>query len=1086
MHTMLLNRSRSEAPARLLLGLLMFCLSVFIAKDLHAQTMMPIPPHSSTYTSSMIRGFWFQAPTDFRIVGVRVPTDASTAAQNIQVFKLGCNPAICCVYSTLTTNYTTLGYWTNVNSTAIIPCDILVQTGDYIGIVGARGTNGGTLYNSYDGPSPWQSSIFGNPVNITRFGHQGGNLPITGGVWTELTGSICRVEIYYAAAVTVPNDVGIASIDSPVNFCAGMNDVKVTLKNFGTNQVTSAQIHWSVNGVPQPTNNWSGLLDTLNQTTRQTQVTLGTMNLQSGVPYTFTAWTAMPNGVQDTMISNDTASYTGKAALSGTFTIGGASPDYPTFADAVKDLKTLGLCGPVVFNVRSGTYTEQVELSDIAGTSAVNTVTFQSESANPATVNLTYSATSSASNYVISMGDSKFITFKDMTVTATGASYGRAVEMGTSTDGSFINCELISPNINTTSSSYYAVVYSASGVLNHRTTFENCGIREGTYGMYMYGSSSASRTEDLTVKGCEFTGQAYYLFYGPYTERLTFHDNRLIQTAPVYLYAQYLLYLSYPGDFSIERNWFFSDEDSYTRYLVYIYAYNNQGTSNRFVNNFLTNIHNNASYWSAGLILQYGTNLLVAHNTFYVSSSLNLNNRCVESAYGSNQRWLNNIFYATGGNSLTVWHIAPSAVSEMDYNVYYSDGPNFVLWDYPAYTACMNVAELQAASGMAAHAIEKTVTFKDVKSGDLHLAGASENDSDLFGLLLNEVPEDIDNDVRVNPYRGADEACYVLPGSLTYAFVDRQGQPTTYVEAPGTIGVQYGVSFPEYAATVTFTVQFYDPFTSQLVYQTSFSASKQYGVPLQGTQYITLPATLPPGPYRVEVIFHTKNSCDVYSDYMPYATALLVVPEGRVPCIVWPGDANNDGVVTYADRRALNMYIYDANLRTTWLSGPRRYQVDEGTNPFTYLEWKPQPATPWYTLDGCYMDTDGNGVINNLDYIAMKLNWSKMTPWFGGPPKAEPGAAGSFAMDQNYPNPFNPTTVIRYSLPEASDVHLVILDALGHVVTDQEYRALDKGVHEYTFDGSGLSSGMYVATMTMTSIASGATYTKTIKMALMR
>jgi hypothetical protein len=111
-----------------------------------------------------------------------------------------------------------------------------------------------------------------------------------------------------------------------------------------------------------------------------------------------------------------------------------------------------------VFNVRPGTYNEQITLTDIAGTSAINTVTFQSENGNKNDVNMTFSATSTANNWVVNLNGAKFVTFRNMTVTALGSSYGIAVNVdGSSTDDTFENCELVSPNTNSTST-YMSVV----------------------------------------------------------------------------------------------------------------------------------------------------------------------------------------------------------------------------------------------------------------------------------------------------------------------------------------------------------------------------------------------------------------------------------------------------------------------------------------------------------------------------------------------------------------------------------------------------------------------------------------------------
>jgi hypothetical protein len=67
-----------------------------------------------------------------------------------------------------------------------------------------------------------------------------------------------------------------------------------------------------------------------------------------------------------------------------------------------------------------------------------------------------------------------------------------------------------------------------------------------------------------------------------------------------------------------------------------------------------------------------------------------------------------------------------------------------------------------------------------------------------------------------------------------------------------------------------------------------------------------------------------------------------------------------------------------------------------------------------------------------------------------------------FALHQNYPNPFNPSTTIKYELPRSSEIRLSVYDMLGREVSVLVNERRDAGVHEVRFDGSGLSSGMFV------------------------
>jgi subtilisin family serine protease len=60
-----------------------------------------------------------------------------------------------------------------------------------------------------------------------------------------------------------------------------------------------------------------------------------------------------------------------------------------------------------------------------------------------------------------------------------------------------------------------------------------------------------------------------------------------------------------------------------------------------------------------------------------------------------------------------------------------------------------------------------------------------------------------------------------------------------------------------------------------------------------------------------------------------------------------------------------------------------------------------------------------------------------------------------------YPNPFNPTTTIRFSV-EARHASLIqVYDITGRLVETIENDKLLPGEHAYTWDASGLSSGIY-------------------------
>ena len=67
-----------------------------------------------------------------------------------------------------------------------------------------------------------------------------------------------------------------------------------------------------------------------------------------------------------------------------------------------------------------------------------------------------------------------------------------------------------------------------------------------------------------------------------------------------------------------------------------------------------------------------------------------------------------------------------------------------------------------------------------------------------------------------------------------------------------------------------------------------------------------------------------------------------------------------------------------------------------------------------------------------------------------------------YTLYQNYPNPFNPLTTIKYDLPNAGDVSLIIYDILGRKVNELVNTKQEAGRYEIQFNASSLASGVYI------------------------
>ncbi len=91
----------------------------------------------------------------------------------------------------------------------------------------------------------------------------------------------------------------------------------------------------------------------------------------------------------------------------------------------------------------------------------------------------------------------------------------------------------------------------------------------------------------------------------------------------------------------------------------------------------------------------------------------------------------------------------------------------------------------------------------------------------------------------------------------------------------------------------------------------------------------------------------------------------------------------------------------------------------------------------------------------------------------------------AFSLSQNFPNPFNPATTLRFGLPAATDVTIVVYDLLGQEVIRLINRRLEPGYHQVVWhgrdeSGADVSTGLYMGRITTPA------YTKSIKMLLLK
>ncbi len=331
------------------------------------------------------------------------------------------------------------------------------------------------------------------------------------GVSTDIYGNTRNAipDIGCVEVAGISDDLGLDAIVSPAfPMSSGTQDVVARLRNYGTNSIISANIYYKLNSATPVSQVWSGSLspcDTVSAIfTGTNQVTLPV-----GIA-SFKVYTSAPNSVSDPNKANDTIDMKTGSPLNGLYTIGGSAPDFATIKEAVSVVNSVGVSGPVTFNIRTGTYAGNVLLSNIPGASATNRITFKSQANHRDSVLITYNATSAIDNYVVKMFNASYVTFKLLTINALNSVNARAVEFGNSSSyDSIYNCKINSMPSTSTAATLAGIygdnITGGNNVISYNT------ISNGTYGIFFSGTSTAVLTgANNTFDGNTISGASYY------------------------------------------------------------------------------------------------------------------------------------------------------------------------------------------------------------------------------------------------------------------------------------------------------------------------------------------------------------------------------------------------------------------------------------------------------------------------------------------------------------------------------------------------------------------------------------------------
>lgn len=745
---------------------------------------------------------------------------------------------------------------------------------------------------------------------------------------------------------------------------------------------------------------------------------------------------------------------------------------YPTITSAVNDLILRGIAGPVTFLLVDSDYpteTYPMMIPDIVGSSDVNTITFKPGPGVQARI--PGSPTQPTSTFQLGGADYVTIdgsntvggTTKDLHITSLIAA--PAFHFYGGSNHNVIKNTIFDSKYTSTASGTFIFGAAASGDSNY---VENClmtkndtsAVRQGV-GVYFFSSNTSTFNQ---IVGCEITEFNNYGFRpqgAPSTNNLI--KGNYIHLVTPSTTSVYGIYISRQPGLVVEENYIENLHSTLASpTIIGLYFL---GSSGNPVDIY---VRNNVISISAGVNQPAGTirgidyfayaanSAEIYFNTIYIGgadvtggTSMGLSKRDVATVL----KMYDNAVYNTRSNGVgtgkhyAVYFSNTTTPFEMNNNDYFADGTGGVL----GYFGTADVTTL---------ADWQTLTTQDANS-------ISENP--IFVSDIDYRPQ------NVSPLLSAGVS---IPGITTDILGDLRGTPPTIGAYEDAVFIAISAPTNLMAVADTFTVQmdWQDNSNNEL----GFVIERKDGDSLSVNPFVPIDT--------------------VGTDVINYLDTGLIANTTYTYRVYGYNSAGNSGysnlaqVTTFVpvELSSFTAHVADRNVNINWTTATelnnRGFDIERNmAGEWEKIGFSDGKGTT--TEESYYSFTDKFTFESFSGTITYRLKQLDFDGTYAYSPEIEINVdftPKEYTLYQNYPNPFNPTTTIKYSLPFESNVRIVVYNILGEVLTVLLDELQQVGFHDYNWNASNLSSGIYIYTIDAKSVTGDNKYSAVKKMILMK